>query len=615
MILRPQPKKVNDMNSFYKVLGYRPDDARLKITRHTGTRYPITRFTSREEVESRREELRFNLRMAAGLYPWPEKTPLNVRYEDVGEYEGYSIKKVMFESYPGMWSTGNLYLPSPMPEKAPAILNVIGHWAEQRLHRSDRADYPQQLANFARMGFICLVTDMIGMVDSLQVSHHYGRKEKELWLSNGLGIQLWNNIRALDLLCSMPEVDDEHIGVTGASGGGSQTLFLSLVDDRIKAAAPINMISLHMQGGCPCENAAGLRRFTDNVEMCAMIAPRALFLAGSDGDWTQDLETAELPGVLEAYRQYGAEDMVEHFYQLALHQYNDKTRHRVYSFFARHLMGKDIEWTEQPIETGDLNDLTWFRGEGHAPGFGNDEEYFSAHKAELAGRISVLPDEEKRTMLAWMTGIRPNSYRLIRISTETADGVILERSVVFGSNGEKIPFVKLTPNGGDGRRICLALGDNGKDCLDDPALKAMLADGITVVSGDLFLTGESSECKQVVSEADIKSPYFTTDHLTTFNDTPDALRAQDASLLMQVAAEVAADLGGELTVWADGRGARAAACALALCDGVQSAKLEGAALELSGDEAYYQNFFIPGICALGGLEGCLALAKCEINRF
>ena len=120
------------------------------------------------------------------------------------------------------------------------------------------------------------------------ISHEYGGGEKELWLSNGLGVQLWNNIRALDLLCSMPEVDADNIGMTGASGGGSQTLFLSLLDSRVKAAAPINMISLHMQGGCQCENAPGLRRDTDNGEMCALIAPRALFLAGSTGDWTKD---------------------------------------------------------------------------------------------------------------------------------------------------------------------------------------------------------------------------------------------------------------------------------------------------------------------------------------
>ena len=602
------------MNSFYQVLGYRPDDARLCITRHTGTRYPITRFSSRAEVDNLREELRFNLRMAAGLYPWPAKTPLHVRYEDVeGEYEGYTIQKIMFESYPGMWSTGNLYLPSPLPEKAPAILNVIGHWADQRLTRMDTADYPQQFANFARMGFVCLATDMIGMVDSRQVSHGYGHGQKELWFSNGLGIQLWNNIRALDLLCDLPYVDAANIGVTGASGGGSQTLFLSLVDDRIKAAAPINMISLHMQGGCACENAPGLRRHTNNVEMCAMLAPRALFLAGSDGDWTQDLETAELPAVLEAYRQYGAEDMVEHFFQHAPHQYNEKTRHRVYSFFSRHLMGKELNWTEQPIETGDLMDLTWFRGEGHAPGFGNDEEYFEAHKAELTARIAALPDDEKRRMLAWVTGIRENHYHQIQISLDTAEGVTIERSVIFGENGEKLPFVKLTPAGGDGKRVCLALSWFGKACLDRPAVQAMLDDGITVVCGDLFQTGESVGCDQVVSPAHSDSPYFYNNiHHTTFNYTTDTLRVQDASLLLQVAA----DMGGELTVWAEGFGAQAAACVLALRGGVRSARLEGDALaSLKEPSDYYDDFFLPGICAMGGIETCLALASCPIEIF
>jgi dienelactone hydrolase len=518
----------------------------------------------------------------------------------------------MFESYPGMWSTGNLYLPSPLPEKAPAILNVIGHWADQRLTRKPgEADYPQQFANFARMGFICLTTDMIGMVDSRQVSHNYGQGEKELWLSNGLGIQLWNNIRALDLLCSMPEVDAENIGMTGASGGGSQTLFLALLDDRVKAAAPINMISLHMQGGCACENAAGLRIHTDNVEMCAMIAPRALFLAGSDGDWTQNLQTAEFPAVLETYRLYGAEDKAEYFYQHAPHQYNEHTRRRVYRFFARHLMGKDCLWEEESIVTGDLQDLTWFRGEGRAPGFDGDEDYFTAHRAELAARISTLPDTEKKKMLAWVTGIRENRYQAIPMSEETLNGVTIARSVIFGESGEKLPFVQLTPAEPNGR-ICLALGGEGKDCLDHPDVQAMLAEGYTVVSGDLFLTGESAGETQTVSPADTGSPYYYgATHHTTFNYTPDTQRIRDASLLMSVAAH----LGGELTVWASGCAARSVACALPLCGCVAAARLEAAALELSDDAAYMEKLHVPGIRAMGGIAGCLALAPCPVALF
>ncbi len=596
----------NSMNELYKVLNNAPDDARLYVNRHTNTVFPITHFHSLEQVEKRREELRFNLRMAAGLYPWPDKTPLNVKTEDVGVYDGYSLKRIMFESYPGLWSTGNLYLPDPMPEKAPAILNVIGHWENQRLTREDTADYPAQLANFAKMGFVCLVTDMIGKVDSRQLSHNYGREEKELWTSNGLGVQLWNNIRALDLLCEMPGVDRENIGVTGASGGGSQTLFLSLVDDRIKAAAPINMISLHMQGGCQCENAAGLRRDTDNTEMCAMIAPRALFLAGSDGDWTKNLETDEMPAVLEAYRQYGAEHMAEHFYQIAPHQYNAKTRHHVYNFFARHLMGKNIEWNELPIETDDLLDFTWFRGNGRAPGFADDDAFFTFHKAERTEKTGMLCEEEKRKMLGWITGIRETEYRIEPVSSEKQEKFTLEKSVLRSAEGAVLPLIKLIPDGWNGKRICLALGADGKECLDRADLYAMLDNGVALITGDLFLTGESADCSMDIQGTPGDNAYYT-----TFNYTADALRVQDASLLIRAAAETAE----EAILWAEGCGARSAVCALALTDCVQSAVLEKAALELDTDEAYMQNFRIPGIRTIGGLEACAELIKCDVKYF
>jgi len=599
-------KGIAIMKHYYSVLGYPPHDRRLDVSRHTNSIFPITRFASREEVEQRREELRFNLRMAAGLYPWPEKTPLHTKYEDVGTFDGYSVKKIMFESRPGFWSTGNLYLPHPMKEKMPAILNVIGHWEEQRLTREDTADYPAQLANFARMGFVCLVTDMIGKVDSLQITHDYGREEKELYTSNGLGIQLWNNIRALDLLCELPYVDAEKIGMTGASGGGSQTLFLALLDERVRAAAPINMISLHMQGGCQCENAEGLRRHTDNTEMCAMIAPRPLFLAGSTGDWTRWLETDELPGVLEAYRQYDAEELVEYFYQDAPHQYNEKTRHHVYSFFARHLMGEDPHWEEQSIETGDLSAYTWYAGNGHAPGITSDAEFFAYHKAERIAAIAALSDEEKRRMLSWMTGLGCTGSRYVQLSAVTSDGICIKRGVLVGCHGEKLPVVTLIPENWDGNRICLALSSEGKECLADENLQTMLADGTALISADLYLTGEFADCVQVDAVNDANNRYFS-----TFHDTTDACRVQDTARLIRYAKTLA----GEVMIHASGCGARAAVCALALCDGVSSAELEETAISLTTDDAYYSEFLIPGICAFGGLTACLGLAKCPITLY
>ncbi|MBO4392298.1 MAG: GNAT family N-acetyltransferase [Clostridia bacterium] len=579
-------------NPAYRVLADIPADHRLTEERHTDFRFSPARFISREEADARREELRFNLRMAAGLYPWPEKTPLNVRRETVGTFDGFRIEKIMFETQPGFRSTGNLYLPNPLPhKKCPAILNVIGHWQRQRLTREDRADYPTQLANFARMGFVCLVTDMIGMVDSRQISHGYGGGEKELWLSNGLGVQLWNNIRALDLLQSMPEVDAGKIGVTGASGGGSQSLFLTLLDDRIRAAAPINMISLLMQGGCPCENAPGLRRITDNCEMCSLIAPRPLFLAGSTGDWTREQETLEAPAIRDVYRLYGAEDSFETYYQVAEHQYNEKTRRRVYSFFSKHLMGKDTVWEERYAEICDVEDLTWFRDEGHAPGVEGDDEFFALDRERRKAAVQKLSVSEKRKMLAWMTGIG-EKVRVADFNIDNSDGIRIEKSVAMSAHGEMIPFVRLIPEKWDGKHVCLVIGGEGKDILDREEFKKLLCENTALVSGDIFGTGEYGG-----AEISVEQRFFT-----TFHYTPDAYRASDVALLWQVTRNT----GSVCSLRAYGVAAVASACALPLLEGAESVFLEKDALL-----SVHCN--IPGIALLGGPEGCLSLADCKVE--
>lgn len=606
------------MKNIYRVLDNLPEDERLVMKKHSYSVCKMPEYSSVEEIDRRREELRFNLRMAAGLYPWPEKTPLNVRRELVGEFEGYSVEKIMLETRPGLWTTGNLYMPRPLTGKAPAILNVIGHVWTQRLTRADDEDYPQQIANFARMGFVCLVLDMIGMVDNTQISHYYGKTDttnhfsetdhtKDLWLSGGMGIQLWNNIRAVDYLCSLPEVDENNIGVTGVSGGGTQSYVLGFMDDRIKATAPINMVSSYFAGGCICENPPGLRRITSNVEMTAMIAPRALFLAGSTGDWTDRQETVEVPAIASVYKHYGIENMPEHFYQDAGHQYNDKTRHVVYNFFARHLMGKDIRWEEQPIETGDLLDFTWFRGEGHAPGFNNDEEFFAYHKTERTEAYCRTAPAEKLEMLRWITGIRegvePN-YSSVTYTKE--DTVLIEKGLISGESGEQIPYLRLTPDNWDGKNISLVLGENGKETVDSPAVQDLLRNGTAVVSADLFMTGEYEGAEIRILGDPMYKPYTY-----TFNYPECALRVQDAALLWKAVCTE----GMQCSIIADGCAARAVACALPLLEGVQSVKLEKAALALSGDKEYFEQCYIPGILAVGGLEGCLKLARCSVEMF
>ena len=96
---------------------------------------------------------------------------------------------------------------------------------------------------------------------------------------------MWNAVRAVDFLLTLPDVDPARIGVNGASGGGTQSLLLSAIDDRIAVSVPTVMVSGNMQGGCICENAGLLRLGTNNIELTALTAPRPLAEVAAN-DWT-----------------------------------------------------------------------------------------------------------------------------------------------------------------------------------------------------------------------------------------------------------------------------------------------------------------------------------------
>ena len=178
-------------------------------------------------------------------------------FDDI-KHPDYVVSKVYFESLPGFFVTGNLYRPigdGPFP----AVLSPHGHWANGRLENTAINSGPGRAIGLARQGFVVFTHDMIGYNDSRQLTHTFGGRRENLWgLSLG-GLQLWNSIRALDFLETLPYVRRDGFGVTGESGGGTQTFLLAAVDERVAVAAPVNMISLHMQGGCLCENLPGLR--------------------------------------------------------------------------------------------------------------------------------------------------------------------------------------------------------------------------------------------------------------------------------------------------------------------------------------------------------------------
>ncbi len=334
--------------------------------------------------EARRRAVREQILVATGLWPLPPKTPLAPVIHGRIDRDGYSVEKVFFASHPGHYVTGNLYRPrgkdGKLPEgRLPGVLCPHGHWRNGRFYDAGEKDakeqvrigaektlegarYPLQArcAQLARLGCVVFHYDMVGYADSTAIGHTaFADAEAELRLQNLMGLQTWNSIRALDFLLGLPEIDPKRIGVTGASGGGTQTFILGAIDDRPAAAFPAVMVSTQMQGGCVCENASYLRVGTGNVEFAALFAPKPLAMSGAD-DWTIDIERKGLPELKAIYKLYNAPDHVAaKCWPMFKHNYNQPAREMMYDWFNKHLglghKGPVAERPFVPVPPADLH--------------------------------------------------------------------------------------------------------------------------------------------------------------------------------------------------------------------------------------------------------------------
>ena len=298
--------------------------------------FRIAEYKNRHDWETRKAQLKLQILSAAGLLPMPMRTPLRPRVVRRFDYADYSIEVILIETLPGYFLGGNLYLPAGERRDCPGILIPHGHWKHGRLEDQPSYSVPALGISLARQGYVAFAYDMVGFNDTRQTSHSFSNDTHELWSFHPMGLQLWNSIRALDYLQTLPQVDGRRIGITGASGGGSQTLFLSAVDDRVKVAAPVNMVSAYMQGGDPCEEAPNLRLETSNVEIAAMAAPRPMILISCTRDWTKHTPTEEYPAIRKIYALYGRTQDVDNVHLEAEHNYNRQSREAVYRFFAEH---------------------------------------------------------------------------------------------------------------------------------------------------------------------------------------------------------------------------------------------------------------------------------------
>jgi dienelactone hydrolase len=279
--------------------------------------------------EIRKQKIRQNILQGAGLAPMPAKTPLNPIIRDKKIMDGYTVENVAFESRPGFWVTGNLYKPTKLTGKMPGILSPHGHWDDGRF----RDDMQFRCATMAKMGAVVFAYDMVGFGESTQSTHKNPIAVK---------IQTWNSIRAVDFLTSLKEVDAKRLAVTGASGGGTQSFLLAVIDPRITVVAPVVMVAAHFFGGCVCESGMPIHKApgfqTNNTEIAACIAPRPMILVSDGDDWTKNTPNVEYPFIKHIYDYYNAGKLVENVHLAnEQHDYGISKRLAVYPFFAQHL--------------------------------------------------------------------------------------------------------------------------------------------------------------------------------------------------------------------------------------------------------------------------------------
>lgn len=380
--------------------------AQRKPYRGVNDTYTPPHFTSTEDWNRRAAHLKELILASAGLMPMPERSPLNAQVFGDVKHPDYIVSKVYFESLPGFFVAGNLYRPvgaGPFP----AVLSPHGHWAYGRLENSATASVPGRAITLARQGFVVFTYDMAGYNDSRQLEHRlFGGPREKLWGLSVAGLQLWNSMRGLDFLESLPYVRRDRIGATGASGGGTQVFLLAAVDERVAVAAPVNMISLQMQGGCLCENQPGLRLDTTNVEIAATIAPRPLLMVSATGDWTTNTLEREYPAVRSLYALRGAADRVHAVRFEAPHNYNRDSREAVYAWMARWLQDApaDVRREERAFTPDPLPDLLVFHQ--HAlPQHAVTAEQLTAKWIESARRqLSSTPLETRARALRQALG-------------------------------------------------------------------------------------------------------------------------------------------------------------------------------------------------------------------
>ncbi len=298
---------------------------------------PPSHTASLAEWERRRTWVREVVLRDIGLDPMPPRLPLDARIVSSLRRDGYTVNRLYFRILPGCYGSGWLYLPSRIRGRVPAILNPHGHWPGGAVHPVCQS----RMIALAKKGYIALMTDSIHAADF------------ETGMTP-IGLMTLQNIRALDYLCSRKDVDPSRLGVTGASGGGQQTMYVMALDDRPVVAVPVVMACyfariLHPDWAhCWCNHAPGIAADTDMTEFLSVFAPKPALFISSSKDWTYRFPYEEYKQVRKVWSLYGKASNTSCIISNVPHGYGRPRREAMYRFMNARLGVEDPDGGKEP---------------------------------------------------------------------------------------------------------------------------------------------------------------------------------------------------------------------------------------------------------------------------
>ena len=451
---------------------------------------------------------------------FPKKTNLNAKVTSVVKKDGYRIENVIYESLPGFYVTASLFIPDSMVKPAPAILFCTGH--SGIAYRRELYQLP--LLNLVKKGFVVLAFDPLGQGERLQyfdsargessigsstVEHSYPSAQVALLGKSIARYFIWDGIRGIDYLISRKEVDPKRIGVHGLSGGGTQTAYISALDDRVIASAPAGYItsftrlmeSIGVQDG----EQNLYHEISDGIDHPDFIIARApkptLIMATTEDFFSIQGARETYSDLKKIYTLFGKPDNIKMTEDSGGHGYTKKNREAMYAFFQKHLQLPGSSAEEQ-VDFASPKELQKTSTGQLATSLGG-ETVFSLNKKEAEKYVDQL--KISRTHFPqYLTGVLSSAKKLsgyeepkvtqnpVFTGTVRRDGYVIEKYFVKGEGDYIIPYLLMVPDKPNNKAlIYLHPGGKSAEASEGGEMERFVKKGFIVLAPDLIGTGET----------------------------------------------------------------------------------------------------------------------------